>query len=157
MQSDQQSIGGTIMLYVGMFMLGLFLPTIFFNELRKARLYYVFWKMRAEANELDPKRVHVDGNYQLVHCNAKARTRVPIIDDLFAMKLDNCIRMTRRVEMLQWVEVRREVQADGRRNIWYEYAKEWRTKLVDHRLFDQQRGHENPRQMPCESESFSCD
>lgn len=73
------------------------------------------------------------------------------------MKIDNCIRMTRRVEMLQWVEVRREVQADGRRNIWFEYRKEWRTKLVDHRLFDQQRGHENPRQMPCESESFSCD
>lgn len=51
------------MFYVGMFMLGLFLPTIFFNELRKARLYYVFWKMRAEANEFDPKRVNADGNY----------------------------------------------------------------------------------------------
>ena len=52
------------------------------------------------------------------------------------MKIENCIRMTRRVEMLQWVEVRREVLADGRRTIWCEYQKEWRTKLIDHRLFD---------------------
>ena len=63
------------MLYIGMFLLGLFFPTIFFNELRKARLYYVLWKMKNDANELDPKRVNTSGNYQLVHCNGKSRTK----------------------------------------------------------------------------------
>jgi hypothetical protein len=125
------------MLYVGLFLITLFFPTIIFNELRKARLYYVFWKMREEANALDPKRVSSSGNYQLVHCNGKSRTNMPISDDRFGMNIANSIRMTRRVEMLQWVEFRREVQADGGRNIWFEYRKEWQSKLVDHRLFDQ--------------------
>jgi hypothetical protein len=57
--------------------------------------------------------------------------------------------------MLQWVEIKRT--ADDRQNIhWFEYRQEWRTQLIDHRNFDQQKGHENPRMMACQNETFGC-
>lgn len=58
--------------------------------------------------------------------------------------------------MLQWVELKREEQISDGNKVWYEYTQQWSTKLIDHRDFDQQTGHENPRTMPCQNDTFSC-
>ena len=58
-------------------------------------------------------------------------------DEQFAVSLDQTIRLVRRVEMLQWVEIKREEQISDGNKVWYQYTKQWSTKLIDHRNFDQ--------------------
>ena len=58
--------------------------------------------------------------------------------------------------MLQWVEIKRQEQISDGNKIWYEYTKQWSTKLIDHHDFDQQKGHENPKYFACSNDTFSC-
>jgi len=52
--------------------------------------------------------------------------------------------------------MREEISSEGNKT-WYEYRQEWRPDVVDHRMFDQQTGHENPRVFACKSETFNCE
>ena len=59
--------------------------------------------------------------------------------------------------MLQWVEIKRTEQASDGNKVWYQYIQQWSSKLIPHNNFDQQSGHENPRQFPCQNDTFTCE
>ena len=79
----------------------------------------------------------MENNYKLLHCVGKSNTDKPIRDERFNVSFDQTIRIVRRVEMLQWVEImREEISSEGNKT-WYEYRQEWKPYVVDHRVFDQ--------------------
>lgn len=139
-------------------MLVLFFPTTILNERKRAIIYHVLEQAEEQVNEhVDPKQATSVTNYQLIHCSGTVSTTRPVADELFSMSKKHSLRLTRRVEMLQWVEKRRETVIGDSRSVQYFYEREWKDKIVNHNDFDQQSGHENPRHMPCQSESFNVD
>ena len=73
----------------------------------------------------------------MVHGVGKCNTDKPVRDERFNVSFDQTIRLIRRVEMLQWVEMKKEEQSSEGNKTWYEYRQEWRTGVIDHHLFDQ--------------------
>lgn len=151
--------GNLAMLVCGCVVLLMTLPMIFLNERKMARIYMVLSRAKAECIPLVPinmTRKH-QTNFKLVHCVGRNNTDAPVEDVDFGVAVEQAIRVVRRVEMLQWVEIKREEQSSEGNKTWYEYAQQWSTKVIDHHVFDQQKGHENPRVMACQNDTFSCE
>ena len=101
--------GNLSMLICGIIILCFAIPMIWLNERKLARIYYVL--NRAKAEVVDKQDVNAptwQNNFKLVHCTGKSKTEVPVRDERFNINFNQCIRLVRRVEMLQWVEIKRE-------------------------------------------------
>lgn len=130
--------GNLSMLICGIIILCFAIPMIWLNERKLARIYYVLNRAKAEVvDKQDVAAPTWQNNFKLVHCTGKSKTEVPVRDERFNINFNQSIRLVRRVEMLQWVEIKREEQTSQGYNTWYEYRQEWRTAVIDHHLFDQ--------------------
>ena len=152
------SAGNVTMVMCGMVVLLIALPMICLNERRFAKIWHVLARAKDEVvPRINIHKATNRHNFKLVHCSGKCNTDKAVRDERFAVSVDQTIRLTRRVEMLQWVEIKKEEQSSEGNKTWYEYRQEWRTNQIDYHLFDQQVGHENPRAMACKAETFRCD
>jgi len=99
------------MLICGCVLLSFAIPMIWLNERKLARIYYVLTRARGEVvlNQ-DKSKAVWQNNFRLVHCVGRNSTEEAVRDDQFSIALESCIRLSRRVEMLQWVEIKREEQ-----------------------------------------------
>lgn len=97
----------------------------------------------ASADVVDPAN---EG--KLVHVTGRAATPDVLTDTKFGVSVRNKLRLTRKVNMLQWVE---NVTKETKDNLGgsqttkttYTYAKEWAGRYIDSQNFKEQ-GHDNP-------------
>lgn len=102
--------GNLALLICGSVLLLIALPIIFMNERKMARTSYVLSRGNREClpNVPSTGARKQSTNFKLVHCIGRNHTDEPVRDEQFAVHLNQTIRLVRRVEMLQWVEVKRE-------------------------------------------------
>ena len=104
-----------------------------------------------ESNEtVDPEM-----NGRLVHLAGRADTKDVLADDAFGVA-ETAIRLSRSVEMYQWVEdsdtkEKKKLGGGVERTTTYTYRKDWSSELIDSSGFKEQ-GHDNPAAMEFQSE-----
>ena len=132
-------------------------PVLFFNEgsyvdMAKALDEGEGACVEVESNaEVDP-----DMNGKLVHMTGRAETDDILSDDTFGVST-KAIRLTRRVEMYQWIEhskttEKKKLGGKVEKTTVYTYSKDWSEELIPSTEF-KESGHENPGSMEFSSET----
>ena len=139
---------------LGLFVVGF--PVLFWNEGNSVKTAKALDEgegacVSVESNaKVDPE---MDG--KLVHMSGKADTQDVLSDDVFGVSA-TAIRLSRNVEMYQWVEhektsEKKNVGGSVTKTTTYTYTKEWSSSLQSSDGF-KEAGHENPAAMEFESE-----
>ena len=142
-----------------LFGLGLFIagfPVLFWNEGNSVKTAKALDEgegacISVESNaKVDPE---MEG--RLVHMTGKADTKDVLSDDVFGVSA-TAIRLSRKVEMYQWVEhekttEKKNVGGSVTKTTTYTYSKEWSSSVVSSDSF-KEAGHDNPAAMEFESE-----
>ena len=107
----------------------------------------------ADAAKIDPAN---DG--RLVHISGDAVGEGIPADTRFGIKADGAMRLVRKVEMLQWKEVAREVErtgTDGKtvKSTVYDYEKVWSSSPINSSNFKAASAPKNPP-MPVQGDTF---
>ena len=150
-------LGGSIkgvIVGLGLFVAGF--PVLFWNEGNSVRTAKALDEgegacVAVESNEkVDPE---MEG--RLVHMTGKADTKDVLSDDVFGVSA-TAIRLSRKVEMFQWVEhekttEKKNVGGSVTKTTTYTYSKEWSSSLQSSEGF-KEAGHDNPAAMEFESE-----
>jgi len=128
---------------------------LFWNEGRARKRYLDLAEgekivVAIKADKVDPKN---EG--ELVHLSAETTTGAPLVDPEFGVRA-NGIRLTRTVEMYQWVEtVEKETEnktgGGTETTTTYTYSRKWLDELIDSSEFHVPDGHRNPAGMPFRS------
>ena len=79
----------------------------------------------------------------LIHLNGKADTQEVLRDDEFGIE-ETAIRLSKNVEMFQWVEDKKRKKKGNRKTTTYTYKLEWKSGRQSHTEFEKPSGHENP-------------
>ncbi|MEM7300344.1 MAG: TMEM43 family protein [Pseudomonadota bacterium] len=100
-----------------------------------------------------------EGN--LIHVSGKAETSAELTDPLFDVTITG-VRLTRKVEMLQWKEnsqskTEKNLGGSTETTTTYSYEKVWSEKLIDSSGFKKPRKENNPASMPFSSESWEAE
>jgi len=106
-----------------------------------------------DADHRDPAN---DG--QLVHTGGLATTDEMLRDPTFGVSV-NALRLQRKVEMYQWKEEKHSSTSRGSggsetTETTYRYDMGWSDHWIDSGHFQYAAGHQNPAQMPFDSESY---
>ncbi len=80
----------------------------------------------------------------LIHLNGLADTQERLRDEMFGFE-EQAIRLTRKVEMYQWVEDKDTEKRGNRKETTYTYNLKWESGREDHLNFERPSGHENPK------------
>ena len=150
-------LGGSIkgvIVGLGLFVAGF--PVLFWNEGNSVRTAKALDEgegacVAVESNaKVDPE---MEG--RLVHMTGKADTKDVLSDDVFGVSA-TAIRLSRKVEMFQWVEhekttEKKNVGGSVTKTTTYTYNKEWSSSVVSSDGF-KEPGHDNPSAMEFESE-----
>ena len=80
---------------------------------------------------------------KLIHLNDKADTKEILRDEEFGVE-ETAIRLSKSVEMFQWVERKKRKKKGNRKTTTYKYKLEWESGRQDHSSFHEPNGHENP-------------
>ena len=134
-------------------------PLLFWNEGRAVKTARSLEEGAGLVVPVTPDSVDVAHEGRLVHVNGFAKTDETLVDETFGVS-ENAVKLTRRVEMFQWVEStssESETKLGGSKETTttYEYDREWRSDLLDSSKFRTTRGHENPAAFPYESKTLS--
>ncbi|GAB5354899.1 hypothetical protein AAMO2058_000159100 [Amorphochlora amoebiformis] len=153
-QEIQKSMGSFI---VGMILFCASSPLLVWNECQAARYYRMLFRARdalrkgqgKERVNIDTKPLHREKELVCVHGKLDTNSRL-ITDSDFHFELENCVRLKRKVEMLQWVEhkhstTEKDMLGNKVTRHEYTYSKEWRENHVNSEAFHEAkyRGH-NP-------------
>ncbi|KAL0109598.1 hypothetical protein PUN28_014566 [Cardiocondyla obscurior] len=146
-QSWLTAVIGCIMCVTGMCLL-------FWNEGRALKVAYsineglrnvvVIPNSMVQASEYEGRLVHLSGPLQVSE---------PLTEPDYGIVMSS-IKLKRRVQMYQWVEIEEE-QSFGRittEERHYYYTTEWKDKLVDSDHFYIRTGHHNPKEIPIKSQ-----
>jgi hypothetical protein len=93
---------------------------------------------------------------RLVHVSGEARASTPVTDPTFGIEIDG-LALRRRVEMYQWRERRTETESNGRKNVSYNYDREWTNDTIDSDRFNARQGHDNPGRIPFDEAAVTAD
>ncbi len=107
----------------------------------------------AASSKLDPTN---EG--KLVHISGDAAAQGVPADTRFGIKAEGAVRLVRKVEMLQWKEVAREVERSGGdgqtvKTTVYDYEKVWSSSPIDSSRFKTASAPKNPA-MPVQGDTF---
>jgi len=125
-------------------------PCLWFNEQRQAKMEELFIRASKIARtDVSPEKVDSDYERMLVHMQGESKTFNQLSDQQYAILVENCAKLTRTTEMLQWVEKKTEEEEDDnfggkRTKTTYSYNTEWRTEFIDSSSFHDNYGHINP-------------
>jgi hypothetical protein len=144
---------------VGLVLFVVAFPTLFWNEgcaVRTAKSL----EAGAAAVVSVPTNDKVDSSYEgkLVHMTGKAVVTDELADPALGVS-SKAIKLSRSVEMYQWVEKKEEKtekKAGGKEvtTTTYNYVTEWSTSFNDSDTFEHPEDHENPASMPYQSEEW---
>lgn len=116
-------------------------PCIWFNEKGYAKTKtflnkYVKICTPGKCEEVNP---NLEG--KLVCINGQTSTNDVISDNLFSVIVNSSIRLTRKCEMLSWVETRSSKRvSDDEDEVTYSYDLEWTDSYVESRNFAEPTG-----------------
>lgn len=154
----KNSIGGAIF---GFVLLALGVVLLFWNEGRAVKRYQDLKEGAGKVVPVDSASVDPANDQKLVHVTGEAVTSGALSDPDFGIS-EKAIRLTRQVEMYQWVEkveteTKNKTGGGTETKKTYSYEKEWRTDPVDSSTFKVQEGYTNPTEMKYRSDSFVAD
>ncbi|XP_011303919.1 transmembrane protein 43 homolog [Fopius arisanus] len=101
----------------------------------------------------DMKKIPPEYDGKLVHLSGPIWTSEPLTEPDYGVIVEG-IKLKRRVQVYQWVEIEEErtyageIQEDKN----YYYTTEWRDKLIDSDSFYIRTGHENPKEVAIKSQ-----
>lgn len=145
-----------------------FLGILFGIGLIIAAIVLIFWNERHSlhtAQSLDQAHkvlitvpgspLNHENNMKVVYLSGMATTTDKLTDNLLGVTV-TAISLNRKVEMYQWeekVETKTESQMGGseKQTKTYTYNKVWSESLIDSSNFKNQEGHQNPAEMPAQS------
>ncbi|KAH0945621.1 hypothetical protein HN011_000728 [Eciton burchellii] len=145
-QSWFTAIIGSIMFATGMCLL-------FWNEGRAVKIAHSLDEALRNVVVL-PNSMMLLPEYEgrLVHLSGPLVVSEPLTEPDYGVVMSS-IKLKRRVQMYQWVEIEEDQSFNGRENEkHYYYTTEWKDKLVDSDHFYIRTGHHNPKEMPIKSQ-----
>lgn len=150
-----ERIGGSVKgVLCGIVLFLVAFPVLFLNE---GRAVNTARALKEGANTVVPvSSDHLDpGNDgKFVHLTGAVTTDQLLEDEFFGVSI-NAIRLERRVEMLQWKEVKKQTTrkklGGGTETVTtFDYVKEWAPDLINSQRFREAAAHVNPTDMPFE-------
>lgn len=133
---------------------------LFWNEGRAVKRAQDLEQGQNKVVSLDEPTVESANAGGLVHTTGDLEVDGPISDPTFGISAE-AVHLTRTVEMYQWHEdeEKETVRRNGetRTKTTYRYEKSWDSDLIDSSTFKKSSGHQNPTQMPYDSEVFRPD
>jgi len=141
----------------GLFLFVAGFPLLFWNEGRAVRTAKSLEEGAGIVMSVSPDVVDVANGGTLVHVSGFAKTDDSVEDQTFGVS-ENAIRLSRHVEMFQWVESKsseteKNLGGSEETTTTYDYTTEWRDSVVDSSKFESPAGHENPRTFPYDTRS----
>jgi hypothetical protein len=146
-------IGGAIKgVFFGILLFLLAFPLLFWNEGRAVQTAKSLAEGAKAVVGISADKVDKANEGKLVHLTARAETEQVLDDPAFGISA-NAIRLTRDVQMYQWVE---ETKSKKKKKLGggtetvktYTYKKQWANSLNSSGGFAKPEGHQNPAQMP---------
>ncbi len=133
-------------------------PVLWWNEGRAVQTYKSLMEGRGAVVSVASERVDAANEGVLVHTTGQAVTEETLADPVFGASA-NAIKLSRKVEMYQWVEsvqTKKQKKLGGKEETvkTYSYSQEWREELVASGKFKKPEGHANPATMLFESRSW---
>ena len=150
-------LGGSlkgVIVGLGLFVAGF--PVLFWNEGNSVRTAKALDEGEGVCVAVESNaKVDPDFEGRLVHMSGKADTQDVLSDDVFGVSA-TAIRLSRKVEMYQWVEhekttEKKNVGGSVTKTTTYTYSKEWSSSVVSSDEF-KEAGHDNPSAMEFDSE-----
>lgn len=152
-------IGGSIKgVLVGLILFFVAIPLLFWNEGRSVKTYRSLKEGAAAVTTIPVDSVNAAQEGTLVHLTGQATTESVLNDQDFGIS-DNAIKLSRRVEMYQWVEEKdsetKKKLGGGEETVTtYRYEKEWSDDDIDSGDFKHPEGHINPSEWTWTSEEW---
>lgn len=136
-------------------------PVLFWNEGRAVQTARSLDEGQGAVVSVAADAVAPANEGKLVHVSGPIATDAPVRDEAFGVEAKG-VKLFRTVEMYQWTE---ESKSETRKKLGggeetvttYTYSRQWKEGLVDSSSFHETSGHENPTELPVESESFTAD
>jgi len=144
---------------LGVLLVILGFPVLYFNEKRQVHMDKIFdYASHVCRQNVSSDAVDSQNEANLVHVQGATATQESLRDGEFPVKVTNCAKLRRSVEMYQWVESSstetRDAPGGGKDEITtYSYAKQWCSSPQNSSGF-QEAGHDNPS-MPFESATYT--
>lgn len=150
-----ESIKGVL---VGLVLFIAAFPVLWMNEGCSARQEAALYELKGKVKSVSADKVDPQYDGQPVHMTAKATTDATLEDPQFGVSADQVIKLRRTVQMYQWEE---DTQEEERKKLGggtetvttYTYEQAWSEDLIDSGSFKKPEGHQNPDQMPVQSET----
>ncbi|WP_284179662.1 TMEM43 family protein [Rhabdaerophilum sp. SD176] len=121
---------------------------LFWNEGRAVKTARALEEGQGLVQSIGTQRRDPAFDGKLVHVTGEVRSAGGVQDDLFGIR-SRGLKLSRKVEMLQWVEKESGSGQDRK----FTYSQEWSDRPVDSSRFRVPQGHQNPP-MRWSSESF---
>ena len=127
-------------------------PLLFWNEGRAVQTARSLEEGAGVVASVSADAVDPSNAGRLIHVNGTAKIEDILRDDKFGVS-ENAVRLTRSVEMYQWVENESstsETKLGGSEETrtTYTYVQEWSSSRVDSASFQIVEGHQKPTAMP---------
>lgn len=161
-QSWFSRVGGAIKgVVVGILLVGIAVPLLFWNEGRAVRRYKTLKQGAGEVVSITADRINEANSGKLIHVSGRAETDDILADPVFGVVV-NAIHLRRDVGMYQWKEnasTRKKTRVGGGTETvkTYTYEKIWSDSLIRSEKFQEVADHENPAAMPYESRTYVAD
>ncbi|EFN60289.1 Transmembrane protein 43-like protein [Camponotus floridanus] len=146
-QSWLTAIIGSIMFATGLCLL-------FWNEGRAVKVAHSLDEALRNVIVL-PNSMVLSPEYEgrLIHLSGPLMVFEPLIEPDYGVVMSS-VKLKRRVQMYQWVEIEEEQSFGGiaEDEKHYYYTTEWKDKLIDSDHFYIRTGHHNPKEIPIKSQ-----
>lgn len=131
---------------------------MYWNEGRSVRTGDAITEAQLAAEEL-PSISSVDASFngKLVHAVGGTATTDELTDPMFGIKVNNAVKLRRKVEYYQWIEESKQETrtklGGGQETVTtYTYRMDWVSNPVNSQSFKQAAGHENTVRIQAKSE-----
>lgn len=154
--SSMKGIIGGIAMFIAAF------PLLWWNEGNTIKTARALEEGEANCVPVEsPAQIDPANEGVLVHMSGVADTETTLTDGEFGVSESKAIRLTRTVEMYQWLEKshtteRKKVGGSVEKTTTYTYEKVWSEQPIDSSSF-KEAGHDNPGVMEFQSDSYQAE
>lgn len=140
------SVAGVI---VGLLLFAVSFVVLFWNESRAVDAITALDLGAKTVVSVSADRVDPANQGRLIHLSGPVTVPAPLEDGPFRVSAANALRLSRQVEMFQWVETEEQkteksVGGGETTTTTYRYSRQWREAAVESSRFKRPEGHHNP-------------
>lgn len=145
-------------IFIGLFLLIISTVLLWWNEGNYVENINSLEKGEELVKKISKSEIKKENENKLVYLTGKTKTNESLTDNQFNIKVNDAIKLIRKVQMYQWVEHKRtrkstSVGGTETTETTYEYKKEWKERYINSNNFKKVSYHENP-QMYIKNEVF---